>query len=479
MRNWYPSSSLGIKWSSIASDSSGILLIASSDDTSYGGIYLSSTSGVSWTIVSDATLPSNIGNTDYVAVTSNSDGLYLAVCYISTLYGNYIYTSYNSGTSWNTVTGLLTNIVWTGIASDSTGQYLVACSSNAGIYTSGDFGASWTLSGASTLLDWTCVASNSTGQYLVACSSNAGIYTSANFGASWTLSGALTLSWTGVASNSTGDVVVACATNNYIYTSYNYGATWTEVGNSTIQNWTGVASDSSGLNFVAVIDEINPGQGGIYTSPDSGVNWYMSTTITTGSPWSCVTSDSAGLNLAAGGDTSIIYITACFLEGSKILTSEGYISIENLKKGDLIKTFNGDFIPIIMLGKKEIYHSASEERIEDQLYKCCQDKYPEIFEDLVITGRHSVLVEEFIDENQKERTRKVNNGILTIENKYRLPSCADERAVVYETPGKYTIYHFALENDDDYLLHGIYANGLLVETTSKHYLREVSTMTLY
>ena len=437
MRNWYPSSSLGIKWSSIASDSSGILIIASSDDTSYGGIYLSSTSGVSWTIVSDATLPSNIGNTDYVAVTSNSDGLYLAVCYISTLYGNYIYTSYNSGTSWNTVTGLLTNIVWTGIASDSTGQYLVACSSNAGIYTS------------------------------------------ANFGASWTLSGALTLSWTGVASNSTGDVVVACATNNYIYTSYNYGATWTEVGNSTIQNWTGVASDSSGLNFVAVIDEINPGQGGIYTSPDSGVNWYMSTTITTGSPWSCVTSDSAGLNLAAGGDTSIIYITACFLEGSKILTSEGYISIENLKKGDLIKTFNGDFIPIIMLGKKEIYHSASEERIEDQLYKCCQDKYPEIFEDLVITGRHSVLVEEFIDENQKERTRKVNNGILTIENKYRLPSCADERAVVYETPGKYTIYHFALENDDDYLLHGIYANGLLVETTSKHYLREVSTMTLY
>jgi len=472
--NWYQSNSPSISWSSIASDSTGQYLIASYNDGNVGGIYLSDTSGVSWTIVNDLDLPPNSG---YVAVTSNSTGLYLAVCNIST---STIYMSTNSGTNWTTATGGTPAVVWTGIASNSTGQILVACTNNDNIYISDTSGASWTLSGPS-IQNWTCVASSSSGQYLFAGSSTAGICYSDNSGNSWQfVTGTGSINWTGIASDSTGQFVVACTNNDKIYNSIDYGFSWNYIEIAQIAYWTGIASDSTGMKIVAVVN--NPGFGGIFTftSTGGGINW--SGTFTDASdniPWSCVTSDSSGINLAAGGNPSIIFTTACFLEGSKILTSEGYISIENLKRGDLIKTFNGDFIPIVMLGKKEIYHSASEERIEDQLYKCCQDKYPEIFEDLVITGRHSVLVEEFIDENQKERTRKVNNGILTIENKYRLPSCADKRAVVYETPGTYTIYHFALENEDDYLLHGIYANGLLVETTSKHYLREVSTMTLY
>jgi hypothetical protein len=326
------------------------------------------------------------------------------------------------------------------------------------------------------------VASNSTGQYLFAVSNDSEFLASASYGASW-YGNSSNMYWTGVASDSTGQYVVVCANNSpydYIYTSDNSGVGFNYgTPTSPQEYWTGVASDSTGQNLVAVIGNIS--NGGIYNSTNGGVTWTKSTSAPDTISWYSVASDSTGTILAAAaiGDGGLYNTTACFLEGSKILTSEGYIPIENLKRGDLIKTFNGDFIPIIMLGKKEIYHSASEERIEDQLYKCCQDKYPEIFEDLIITGRHSVLVEEFIDENQKERTRKVNNGILTIENKYRLPSCADERAVVYETPGTYTIYHFALENEDDYLLHGIYANGLLVETTSKHYLRELSEMTLY
>jgi len=87
------------------------------------------------------------------------------------------------------------------------------------------------------------------------------------------------------------------------------------------------------------------------------------------------------------------------------------------------------------------------------------------------------LVENFISEEQKQKVIEVNGNIYVTDNKYRLPACADPRTSVYETPGTYTIYHLALENDDYYMNYGIYANGLLVETCSKRYLKELSNMT--
>jgi hypothetical protein len=54
----------------------------------------------------------------------------------------------------------------------------------------------------------------------------------------------------------------------------------------------------------------------------------------------------------------------------------------------------------------------------------------------------------------------------------------DNRATVYETPGDYTIYHLALENEVYTWNYGIYANGLLVESCSIRTLRELTNMTL-
>jgi hypothetical protein len=168
----------------------------------------------------------------------------------------------------------------------------------------------------------------------------------------------------------------------------------------------------------------------------------------------------------------------CFKEDTKILTNKGYIPIQNLRKGHLVKTLEHYYLPIVMIGKKEIHHPAKTERIQDQLYKCTQSEYPEIFEDLVLTGCHSILVDEFANEEQKEKTIEVNKIIYVTDRKYRLPACADHRASVYEHPGTHTIYHLALEHNDYYMNYGIYANGLLVETCSKRYLKEVANMTL-
>jgi Uncharacterized conserved protein len=168
----------------------------------------------------------------------------------------------------------------------------------------------------------------------------------------------------------------------------------------------------------------------------------------------------------------------CFKEGSKILTDTGYKAIETLRKGDLVKTLKHDFVPVVMIGKRVFYNPSQKDRIKDQLYKCSQDKYPELTEDLVITGCHSILVDSFTSNEQREKVIEVNGDTYVTDKKYRLPACVDEKASIYEVEGDVTIYHIALENEDYYMNYGVYANGLLVETCSKRYLKELSRMEL-
>ena len=166
---------------------------------------------------------------------------------------------------------------------------------------------------------------------------------------------------------------------------------------------------------------------------------------------------------------------ACFKENTKILTNKGYIPIQELRKGDLVKTVEHGYKPIDMIGKRDITHKVKSERIPEQLYKCSQTQFNEVFEDLIITGCHSILVPEFKND-EREKTQKLLGDIYVTDNRYRLPACLDERTTVYEKPGTYTIYHFALENEDYYMNYGVYANGLLVESCSKRYLKEISNM---
>ena len=58
-------------------------------------------------------------------------------------------------------------------------------------------------------------------------------------------------------------------------------------------------------------------------------------------------------------------------------------------------------------------------------------------------------------------------------------ACVDERAEPWNSKGTYTVYHFALENEDDSMNYGVYANGgLLTETCAIRTLQNKSNMTL-
>jgi hypothetical protein len=69
--------------------------------------------------------------------------------------------------------------------------------------------------------------------------------------------------------------------------------------------------------------------------------------------------------------------------------------------------------------------------------------------------------------------------VYITEEFYRIPAHLDDRAEPYEGPDESaTIWHFALENEYDTYNYGVYANGLLVESSSIRSLLEKSGMNL-
>ena len=499
MTGWIQTSAPSSSWTSVASDSTGKNLVASANQSVITPMYTSTNGGTTWTLKMNG-LPSylNINQNYSFFVASDSTGQNLVTVYQnSTLNINGIYTSTNGASLWTQQTSGLpdpsTFQNWSSVASDSTGQKLVACINSGGIYISTNGGSSWTVqtNGLPATGSWLKVASNADGSRLVAIVANSiytyynGVWTNSNDAPTY-------LNWGAVASDSTGQYLVVTPNNYrgipYIYTSTNYGVTWVSKSIPVSLGITSVASNSTGQKLVVVgrySNRFNVNYyGGIILSEDGGTSWTQ-TDADVNLVWVAVASNSDGKKLTTViGDIGAIYTYTvlppypCFKEGSKILTDQGYKLIQDLRKGDLVKTLLHGFKPIDLIGKREIVHSASKERIKDQLYQCSKDHFDEIFEPLVLTGCHSILVDKFVSREEREKTIEVNGDTYVTDRKYRLPACVHHRTQVYEIEGTYTIYHLALENDDYYMNYGIYANGLLVESCSKRYLKELSNMKL-
>jgi len=184
----------------------------------------------------------------------------------------------------------------------------------------------------------------------------------------------------------------------------------------------------------------------------------------------------------SGTDTYYLYVTApCFKEGTKILCqingADTYKPIESLVPGTLVKTSRDGYKKVEVLGQGTIQNPGNVERSENRLYKCTKAKYPEITEDLFITGCHSILVNKLTDK-QREDTIKYLGRIFVTDKKYRLMACLDDRAEPFASEGNYIIYHIALEDTDQLRNFGIYANGLLVETCCLNTLKNKSNMSV-
>jgi hypothetical protein len=234
-----------------------------------------------------------------------------------------------------------------------------------------------------------------------------------------------------------------------------------------------VGSNILGYESSFIVGDGGPfGPGGGYTS------WKLASNSNGSSSQSVTYPNGSVLN--SDGNYYLYPSAPCFLEGSTVLCQvegvEKYLPVEELKNGTLVKTSLNGYKPVVLIGKGTIENSGDDERIENRLYKCSTSKYPQLKDDLYITGGHSIL--EFpITEKQKEDIIKHMGKLFVTDDKYRLMAYLDERAEPWNSEGVYTIWHFALENDDEKMNYGVYVNGgLLVETCSIRYLKQMSNM---
>ena len=208
-------------------------------------------------------------------------------------------------------------------------------------------------------------------------------------------------------------------------------------------------------------------------------SWRIASNSSGSSPQNVVYANGSVLN--ADGSYQLYPAAPCFLEGSTILCQvdgvEQYVPVEELRNGTLVKTSLHGYKKVVAVGKGSIQNPGDDARTENRLYRCSPSHYPALKQDLYLTGCHSIL--EFpITDKQKENTIVHLGKLFVTDNKYRLMACVDERAEPWNSEGEYPIYHFALENKDDGMNYGVYANGLLVETCAIRTLLQRSNMKL-
>jgi hypothetical protein len=165
---------------------------------------------------------------------------------------------------------------------------------------------------------------------------------------------------------------------------------------------------------------------------------------------------------------SLISDPSCFNEGTKILClnknfKEEYISVENLRKGDLVKTYKHGYKKIILIGKNKMINDSSNQI--NCMYKMVKTTNNGLIDDLIVTGGHSILVNNL--GKYKEENRKLLHKEIMIDDKYLLLASVSKEFIKIENLNEYTYYHFTLENNgNNEKRYGVCANGVLTETPS-------------
>lgn len=306
-----------------------------------------------------------------------------------------------------------------------------------------------------------------------------------------------------VACDTTGQYVVCVTSVNVIYYSNNYGisGSWTASTQTAIANLFNLTCIGSGSScYFIIADKSN----NLYISTDQGITFTINAQYN-GSNKFTLNNDNNSFGTVSPNDTigylgTTIFIgtqqgnpiirgvytlppppVICFLEGTKLLyfidDKEIYVPIQDISRGALVKTLLSGYKPVELIGFSKLYNPGNTLHSKNRLYKCSPEQYPELTEDLIITGCHSILVDEITD-IERERTIAYLGRIFVTDRKYRLIACLDNKAEPYPEEGIHTIWHLALENDSYYMNYGIYANGLLVETTSLRMMTELSGMEL-
>jgi photosystem II stability/assembly factor-like uncharacterized protein len=200
-------------WQSIASSSNGMNLVASGigPPSHIGEIYTSTDSGNTWNFVTSPTV------LQWNSVTCSADGTKL----VAIPYTNAVYTSSNAGATWTTNALPIPSSAYSwSVASSADGTKLVTGSIAppiGSIFTSSNSGTTW-VSNSSPSGFWYSVAASSNGTILAAVGPTI-ICTSTNFGQSWVSNNVPSHTWVSVAMSADAGKMVVLGNDGYIYTA--------------------------------------------------------------------------------------------------------------------------------------------------------------------------------------------------------------------------------------------------------------------
>ena len=162
---------------------------------------------------------------------------------------------------------------------------------------------------------------------------------------------------------------------------------------------------------------------------------------------------------------------SCFNEDTKILclnidtNEEEYVAVQNLKTGDLIKTYLHGYRKVDVLCKGKIKNNTKY--FTTCMYKMSKTETNELTEDLIVIGGHALLVDK-LSEEEYAISASLWGSPLEIDGKYLLLAGITDKFERIEGDEVFTYYHFCVENDgDDEARYGVWANGVLVETPCK------------
>ena len=431
----------------LVADSTGqyVVAVLEMDLSASPSVYRSTDYGATFTELSNSPDYQNTG-INCIACNSTGQRLYAGA------YDGHIYVSTNAGVDW--ASRVMPDAVFNIICSHS-GQHVYANVNNQ-LCISTDYGQTWSSQIVISLNGCSEIACDWTGQYVVAACYNDGVYRSTNYGQTWTKTSAPSNPNVGgsqnyyyIACNSTGNRIISFDINNAtVYISLDAGATW-------VLQYT--PDSRSNEAFM-----------GVSLSPDG--------TRYAASPWA------PGSYFLTAGSPDIPNAIPCFLEGTQILCQiagvETYVNVEAIRPGTLVKTSRDGYKAVKLIGHRDMTNPGTADRNKNSLYLCTKEAYPEITADVTITGCHAILVNQ-ISEEQRAGIISTLQRVFVTDKKYRLPACVDERAAVVQTAGTFTVWHFALDHYDTRMNYGVYAQGLLVESSpichmnSKNYTLEV------
>jgi hypothetical protein len=161
----------------------------------------------------------------------------------------------------------------------------------------------------------------------------------------------------------------------------------------------------------------------------------------------------------------------CFNEGTKILTlnknfEEEYVCIEKLRKGDIVKSYKHGYRKIDLIGKNPMFNNP--DFFGDCMYIMKKNTDNDLIEDLIVTGGHSILVNE-LTHDEKIKCEQIFSKTLVIDDKYLLNCSVSNDFEKINNKDLYIYFHLTLENNgDNDERFGIWANGILTETPSKN-----------